>query len=281
MKKKSKKRGGFSLVEVVLSMALIAILSIGVYNAYLILIRQTKDGQVKQGAALAGKKIVEEIKAGDFQKDDDGNLTLESINLIKNGEDYQMPSGETFSVDGYDYVISMEPKKINGTNSITIDNKDYTGTALIVGENSVSSENSNSSSEITGNKTIELKIDSGDTGTVGFSDSSNKKNINVNDNIILDFKYYSQDSNVEIQVENLSGKNLNLYIINTKYNDLGKRNVTVENKQGSLNEYYRYNNEGKSGTLYDVTVTVSGKNSKGQSVDNLFESSFVQNIDTN
>ena len=43
-------------------MMIIAIISVGVYNAYLLLIRQTKDGQVKQTAALVGKKTIEDIK---------------------------------------------------------------------------------------------------------------------------------------------------------------------------------------------------------------------------
>lgn len=50
------------MLEVIISMALIAIISVGVYNAYLLLIKQTKDAQVKQTAALKGKNVIEEIK---------------------------------------------------------------------------------------------------------------------------------------------------------------------------------------------------------------------------
>lgn len=88
MKIYSKKSGGFTLIEVVISMLLIAILSIGVYNAYLIIIRTTKDGEVKQSAALCGKKILEFIKGeDDFTKSGDDNhivLQLDNKNVILN-----------------------------------------------------------------------------------------------------------------------------------------------------------------------------------------------------
>jgi prepilin-type N-terminal cleavage/methylation domain-containing protein len=66
MKNKSRKYEGFTLVEVVISMAIIAILSIAVYNGYLIIIKHTKSGQVKQMAALEGKKIIEQLQGSNF-----------------------------------------------------------------------------------------------------------------------------------------------------------------------------------------------------------------------
>lgn len=63
MKDNKRKKEGFTLLEVVISMAIITILSVGIYNGYMIIIKQTKAGEVKQSAALEGKKIVEEIQA--------------------------------------------------------------------------------------------------------------------------------------------------------------------------------------------------------------------------
>lgn len=62
MKSNSKKHEGFTLLEVVISMMIISIMSVGVYNAYLLLIRQTKEGQVEQTVSLVGKKTIEDIK---------------------------------------------------------------------------------------------------------------------------------------------------------------------------------------------------------------------------
>lgn len=72
------------MLEVIISMALIAIISVGVYNAYLLLIKQTKDAQVKQTAALKGKNVIEEIKVatknGEFHISE-GALNVGSINF--------------------------------------------------------------------------------------------------------------------------------------------------------------------------------------------------------
>jgi prepilin-type N-terminal cleavage/methylation domain-containing protein len=288
MKKRSSKKDGFTLLEVVISMMLITILSVGVYNAYIMIIRNTKDGEVKQEAALVGKRIVEEIKAqdGNISTDKD-NMTLniagQNISLVKNGEDYQMRSDIT--IDRYDYAINIQPKKTEkteGSNSteIFINDKDYTGDVLTVGENSVS-DSSNIDSEITGYKVVLLTIKNENRAKITVGNGSEEE-INVVDNkIILDFKNYKETANVTLEVTNETTKPLNLYILNSKYNISNERNVTVENKKGSLNEYYRTDYEGKSGILYNITVTVSGKDSRGQKVYNLFQSSFVQNIDTN
>lgn len=288
MKKRSSKKDGFTLLEVVISMMLITILSVGVYGGYLMIIRNTKDGEVKQEAALVGKRIVEEIKAqdGNISTDKD-NMTLniagQNISLVKNGEDYQMRSDIT--IDRYDYAINIQPKKTEkteGSNSteIFINDKDYTGDVLTVGENSVS-DSSNIDSEITGYKVVLLTIKNENRAKITVGNGSEEE-INVVDNkIILDFKNYKETANVTLEVTNETTKPLNLYILNSKYNISNERNVTVENKKGSLNEYYRTDYEGKSGILYNITVTVSGKDSRGQKVYNLFQSSFVQNIDTN
>ena len=46
-----------------ISIALIAIISVGVYNSYLLLIRHTREGQVKQVSTLIGKQTSEDIKS--------------------------------------------------------------------------------------------------------------------------------------------------------------------------------------------------------------------------
>lgn len=63
MKKYLKKKNGFTLIEVVISMAIIAIVSVGVYNAYMLLIKQTKVAEIRQTASLEGRRLIEEIKS--------------------------------------------------------------------------------------------------------------------------------------------------------------------------------------------------------------------------
>lgn len=87
MKSNPQKHEGFTLIEVIISMAIIAIISVGVYNAYLLLIRQTKEGQVKQTAALEGKEVIENIKGNTKGKSFDvtgkTSLDLGNVNLEK------------------------------------------------------------------------------------------------------------------------------------------------------------------------------------------------------
>ncbi|GEQ20863.1 hypothetical protein CBU02nite_13690 [Clostridium butyricum] len=288
MEKISSKKDGFTLLEVVISMMLITILSVGVYNAYIMIIKHTKNGQVKQEAALCGKRIVEEIKAetGNIKKNDDGDLELtinnSPITLYKNEEKYSTASNNPIDLDGYECEISLDSKKTEGSNSaeIFINNKDYTGDVLTLGENSVS-DISNIDSEITVDKAVLLTIENENSVKITVGDGPEKEISIIDNKIVLDFKNYKETAKVNLRVTNKTTKLLNLYILNSKYNTRNERNVTVENIQGSLNEYYRTDYEGKRGTLYNITITISGKDSRGQEKDNLFQSSFVQNIDTN
>lgn len=86
----SKKREAFALIEVVISMMLLAIISVGIYNAYIFIIEQTKAGQVKQSAALEGKKVIEEIQAAiedNSFKFSENELRIDTINIQKQPTD--------------------------------------------------------------------------------------------------------------------------------------------------------------------------------------------------
>jgi prepilin-type N-terminal cleavage/methylation domain-containing protein len=73
MKSNSKKCGGFTLIEVVISMAILSILSIAIYDGLMIIMKQIKIGQTKQAAALEGKKIIETMRDVSFDIPDSAN----------------------------------------------------------------------------------------------------------------------------------------------------------------------------------------------------------------
>lgn len=66
MKNNSKKYEGFTLIEVVISIAILSIISIALYDGFVIITKQIKAGQVKQSVALEGKNIIEKMKATSF-----------------------------------------------------------------------------------------------------------------------------------------------------------------------------------------------------------------------
>lgn len=77
------RKRGFTLLEVIISMTIISIVSVGIYTGYMIMIRETKDGQVKQAAALEGKKVAEALESTDFKIGGD-SITAGNIIFNKN-----------------------------------------------------------------------------------------------------------------------------------------------------------------------------------------------------
>ena len=75
------RKRGFTLLEVIISMTIISIVSVGIYTGYMIMIRETKDGQVKQAAALEGKKVAEVLESTDFKI---GGDSITAGNIIFN-----------------------------------------------------------------------------------------------------------------------------------------------------------------------------------------------------
>lgn len=77
------RKKGFTLLEVIISMAIISIVSVGIHTGYMIMIRQTKDGQVKQEAALEGKKVAEALEATDFTIGDSNSIRAGTMTFNK------------------------------------------------------------------------------------------------------------------------------------------------------------------------------------------------------
>lgn len=94
MKKNSRKKKGFTLIEIIISLCVIAIISIGVYGAYTLIIRTIKDGEEKQIAAIVGKQTIESIKgSSDGIKCNDGKIFFDGIEFDAS----KMENGFTFS----------------------------------------------------------------------------------------------------------------------------------------------------------------------------------------
>lgn len=66
MKNNSKKYKGFTLIEVVISIAILSIISIALYDGLLLITKQIKAAQVKQSVALEGKNTIEKMNSTNF-----------------------------------------------------------------------------------------------------------------------------------------------------------------------------------------------------------------------
>lgn len=283
---KSRKRSGFTLIEVIISMMIIGILSVGVYGSYLMLIRQTKDGEIKQESMLIGKKISEEIKNSGQNIKLTDDIVLDDKNITKVFFDSKGEITKDMKDAYYKAFIKIKPKNTEEGNSIKISKEDY-DKRLFIGNTIDSNEEVIKGQDI-GKVERKIKIDitSQSMGNIKLENSGDiEKNIG-GEAIVLDFKYVNSDSNFTIDVNNETGNPFKLFILNSK-RDERSGCIKVNNKKGILYEYYRHDYE-KTGRLYKITLKIY-KNDDSSNDDDLidddssndkplFKTTFVQNI---
>ena len=121
MKNHYKKHNGFTLVEMIISMALFAILMTPIYSMVISSISHNKNGEVKQKAALYGQGIIEKIKSGSVVVDGSANIT--KIDDV----DISTPTNEVINTldDGYKAKVT-----ITKNNDISINKNN--GTVAVV-----------------------------------------------------------------------------------------------------------------------------------------------------
>lgn len=300
MKKNLKKGHGFTLIEVVISIAVISIISAAIYNGYILIIRQTEAGKVKQTAALIGKQISEEIKSASENEvievpevtgTSDSQVTLKltnQIQVVKEGENYNN-SSLYFDEDGnlvkdkarYTAEVNLVPKRTEELSPISIDKfENYSDTEVDswnvyiirdkTGVRPVNVLDDSYNNTIIDDIVVKIDITEGTSYSVGIisdlNHSFDKGKININ----LDLKYCI--GKVTIEVDNQTKTPLNLCILN-------KNTAEVKNIEGVLNEYYRSGEGSKIGVLYDVNIKIDDERSDKSKP--IFETSFVQNIDIN
>ena len=109
---KSRKRSGFTLIEVIISMMIIGILSVGIFGSYLMLIRHTKAGEEKQQSMLIGKTISEEIKnsTNNIQKINDHNIKLTDDIILDNKNEKEVFKKEVFFDSKGEVLKNMDSK---------------------------------------------------------------------------------------------------------------------------------------------------------------------------
>jgi prepilin-type N-terminal cleavage/methylation domain-containing protein len=309
VKNNYKKHRGFTLVEIIISFALFAILMTPIYSIIISTMNHNKNGAVKQTAALHGQEIFEEIKSGDVVtgKDKDGEIIISKIG-------YSSISANTwkkaFDGDGYEATVT-----ITKNDSIPLDQKNIPEEeASKVKTSNFNVNLSGSSSPIivkSDDKDGVLKYDSTLDESLKFiintKTNGNKKIIVIKDKdnneilteeldvkdeekdnqikLILNFDGYKALSktdatklkNVEVSVYNQNDIPLNLCL--QKSMDL---DVKIDNKLGNVRVYDNRAEDGgtsKMGELYDISVEVTPPN--GDKSKPIFTEKTSQNINVN
>lgn len=306
MKSNSKKHGGFSLIEIVISMAVITIISVAVYDGYMLMIKGTKQGEVKQTSTLIGNEISEEIKAVSENKmfeplpnvsnikltdkiqlqreEKDGKVTYTSLPLY-------LDEDGLLVTDNYRYRLNirLQPKKTNNGDNVSIEEvlseadntevqnrnisivKEKNENAKIVNKNKVETVNSLNIDEdktikINVTDTNQIQIDGDELGYLDYDDVNTDKK----QQITMDLKYCT--GKITIEVTNSTKIPLNLFVLNSS-------DAEVINKKGSLHEYRRSEVGSKIGTLYEVNIEIfDDKSVDGFKDKPIFKTNFVQNI---
>jgi len=212
MKSKPKKNMAFGLIEVVISMMILSIISMSVYSGFIMIIKQTKAGEVKQSVALEGKKMIEEMKATSFDvpSTTDAALKIDNIDNITLQKE-EDKNGNIFYTRYLKGDFSVCDKEV----SKYVEKVTLTPTDVILNDKQIKDELENPNNinykvyigeeENVSNTRVEDYIKDEITGTT--------KNLKSDSNIVM-YVYFEKPSNSEndrtrtITIKDYEGNNL-------------------------------------------------------------------------
>lgn len=234
MRKVSAKNKGFTLLELVISLALIAILIIPISNLVLGSVKINKAGEDKQQAGLKLQEVIENIKSVDLPKDtgEAGKVEVgNGVYVIKNED-------KTFSIsDSNDKDIKIEGtieevedgEVEKGIGSKKVDGAIYYhGTSEKVGISSFAKEE----------KQIKDAVNEGGNSFINIEDSTL--------NIFMDKLGNIQVFNTDKKTDQFVGNTNNSIIICLDDKSKNKLNISVENEKDEKLTVYLYGKEGAS-----------------------------------
>lgn len=241
MKMYLKKKSGFTLMEVVISIAIVSVISLGVYNAYLLLIKQTKAGQVRQTASLEGKKVIEGIKStieNDTFKRDGSTISFGEMKFKDIGGIYTRYLDEQYNEIGKDLSKYTETIVIDKTKT------DKDGYVVLDKDQFIE--------EITTSESVSYKFYIGKDGSDNTDyikdDSDEKELISDSDKIILYAYFYENDNNEKsIVIKDFEGEILLPEVTSSGDNTFEKVNLFI-----NFSEY----KQTETSALRDVEINV-------------------------
>lgn len=309
MKSKCKKHSGFTLLEMVISITLLAMVIIPIYSIIRSSMDSNKQAKVKQTAALQGQEIFEKIQSEKIEPrlDEYGNITgISKIGTLVISEGTNKGTQEIGEYKAT-VIVTKNPditldKEITAgitTNDLKVDlsgTKDSTS-IQVKSDNDIDTDDGNLNVPSL-DTTLKLVINTKTTGNqkvVVIKDSNNNdiltypslpladENKDNQIKLVLNFDGYKLVSNtdvnklktVEVSVYNQDDNRLNLFLQKSTNLD-----VQVDTKLGDVRVYdNRSLNPSKLGELYDINITVT-KEEYGKDIE-IFSGKSSQNINAN
>ena len=262
MAKKNNK--GFSLIEIIISLAIASIMILSGYQLIINAVKLNKKGEDRQQANLVGQQVIEEIKTIDDRNISTNLLTINE-NLILTGTingNINEYKGTLLDESGeYDVNIFMEKEDVefkeNNYNSEI--NYDLRYDISNANDNLVikNSENhSVSNISLNDNKNFKIILENSDKldSNVDIDNNCNEVTLNIKskDEIFLDFTNYNFDKSIDIEIYNNLDNKLKIYVqkpMNT-YSSVNARSII------GLIEIYNNPIFEKIGYSYKVKVIV-------------------------
>lgn len=290
------KKGGFTLLEVVISMAILSIMSVGIYNGYMIMIIQIKEGQVRQEATLEGKKILEEIQSTREENDitlsnnqlsiGDTELTLDSNNVCTRFLEFDNDGFVQTTESAAKYIETITVTPTNGSiNLNTNEDKNAESDKFYISKvNSqyyISLYSADDGRYCDSKIPLPIKIEAEENKMEIYvyletSSTENEQKIEIKDyqgklllseikkNLVINFNDYRESNGsvptnikIEINVYNKTSETSDVYIERQSELD-----VNIEPRKGSVNihdDIIEEMEQKNVGTLYDIKVEIMKK----------------------
>ena len=262
MAKKNNK--GFSLIEIIISLAIASIMILSGYQLIINAVKLNKKGEDRQQANLVGQQVIEEIKTID-DRNISTNLLAINENLILTGtingnvNEYKgtlLDKSSEYEVNIFMEKEDVEFKENNYNSEINYDLRydiSNTNDNLVI-KNSENHSVSNIS--LNDNKNFKIILENSNKldDNVDIDNNCNEVTLNIKskDEIFLDFTNYNFNKDIDIEIYNNLDKKLKIYIqkpMNT-YSNVNARSII------GLIEIYNNPIFEKIGYSYKVKVIV-------------------------
>lgn len=260
------KKKGITLIETIISLALIMILIIPISSMIVGVIKTGKNSTNKQQAVTLGQQITEEVKSLNSKEIVDRNgeryiyLTNGELKLKEEQSGYYKFIGENYNNSKFDLEVlfnkNMEQKsdsKINDIDMISIE--DDTGLLVLKhkGEKKISLFDKLTIEVREENNKREITFYSGDisSGSTFILELEKSKNLTI--------KFMeNNNSPLNIEIYNKGEESFNIYILQNKNSTT---DININTIEGNVRKYKStYNNSNDKdveiGDLYDIDIKV-------------------------